>query len=214
MIARERERFGYRRITALLRREGWRVNHKRVWSICHRQRWTVPKRRRQRLRRPATAVVAATPANQRWAMDYVSDSLASGRKIRTLTLVDTYTRECLALEVDTGLPGPRVRRVLERVAQERLRPEEIRVDNGLKASAFVSFSLNRHGSPGSPLRAIVWAKHFNCRPVVFHVKGNPLSIVNTRSAVIAVFTGLETAWMTQWKVRTLSTRSQAPQRPV
>jgi hypothetical protein len=64
------------------------------------------------------------------------------------------------------------------------------------------------------MMAMASTKQCNCNPVVFHVKGNPLSIVNTRSAIIAVFTGLETAWMTQWKVRTLSTRSQAPQRPV
>ena len=63
-------------------------------------------------------------------MDYVSDGLAGGRKIRALTIVDTYTRECLAMEVDTSLPGLRVRRVLEQLTQQRLRPEEIRVDNG------------------------------------------------------------------------------------
>lgn len=129
-IAGKRQRFGYRRITALLRREKWRVNHKCVYRICREQRWTVPKQRRKRIRRPAAFSTPATRPNQRWAMDYVSDSLASGRKIRTLTIVDTYTRECLALEVDTSLPGQRVRRVLERLASQRLRPEELRVDNG------------------------------------------------------------------------------------
>ncbi len=95
-IAGERQRFGYRRITALLRREGWQVNHKCVHRICREQQWTVPKRRRKRIRRPAALSVAATRPNQRWAMDYVSDSLASGHKIRALTIVDTYTRECVA----------------------------------------------------------------------------------------------------------------------
>ena len=92
-------------------------------------------------------------------MDYVSDSLASGRTIRTLTIVDTFTRECLAMEVDTSLPGTRVRRVLEQLAQQRLRAEEIRVDNGPE---FVSRAVsawckeNRlrlwHIQPGKPMR--------------------------------------------------------------
>ena len=158
-IADERQRFGYRRITALLRREGWRVNHKCVHRICREQQWTVPKRRRKRIRRPAALTAAATRPNQRWAMDYVSDSLASGRKIRALTIVDTYTRECLAMEVDTSLPGARVRRVLERLAQQRLRPEELRVDNGPE---FISRAVvawceeNRlrlwHIQPGKPMQ--------------------------------------------------------------
>ena len=112
-IAGERQRFGYRRITALLRREEWRVNPKCVARICREQQWTVPKQRRKRIWRPAAFSTPATRPNQRWAMDYVSDNLASGRKIRTLTIVDTYTRECLAMEVDTSLPGQRVRRVLD-----------------------------------------------------------------------------------------------------
>ena len=158
-IADERQRFGNRRITALLRREGWPVNHKCVHRICREQQWTVPKRRRKRIRRPMELTTAATRPNQRWAMDYVSDSLASGRKIRTLTIVDTYTRECLAMEVDTSLPGARVRRVLERLARQRLRPEELRVDNGPE---FISRAVaawceeNRlrlwHIQPGKPMQ--------------------------------------------------------------
>ncbi len=158
-IADERQRFGYRRITALLRRECWHVNHKCVHRICREQQWTVPKRRRKRIRRSVALTTAATRPNQRWAMDYVSDSLGSGRKIRALTIVDTYTRECLAMEVDTSLPGARVRRVLERLAQQRLRPEELRVDNGPE---FISRAVgawceeNRlrlfHIQPGRPMQ--------------------------------------------------------------
>ena len=129
-IARERQRFGYRRITALLRGEGWLVSPKTVWRICRDEGLLIRKQRRKKIRRPAPPQSEVMRANQRWAMDYVSDSLADGRTIRTLTVVDTYTRECLATEVDTSLPGERVRRVLERIATERLRPEEIRVDNG------------------------------------------------------------------------------------
>ena len=73
---------------------------------------------------------AATRPDQRWAMDFVSDALSDGRKFRALAIIDTYTRECLAIEVDTSLPGGRVRRVLGRLTDLRVRPEEIRVDNG------------------------------------------------------------------------------------
>ena len=158
-IAAERQRFGYRRLTALLRREGWTVNHKRVHRICREQRWSVPQKRRRRIRRAAVLPAPVTRPNQRWAMDYVTDSLANGRKIRTLTVVDTYTRECLAMEVDTSLPGARVRRVLERLAAQRLRPEELRVDNGPE---FISRAVaswceeNRsrlfHIQPGKPMQ--------------------------------------------------------------
>ena len=129
-LALERQRFGYRRLTALLRMEGWKVNPKCVWLICKEEGLLVRRKRRRKIERAALPTTLVTRPNQRWAMDFVSDSLAGGRTIRTLTLVDAYTRECLALEVDTSLPGARVRRVLERLTQGRLRPEEIRVDNG------------------------------------------------------------------------------------
>lgn len=158
-LARERQRFGYRRLTALLRREGWVVNAKCVWRICREEGLAVRKQRRRKIRRESIPATPVTRPNQRWPMDYVSDSLASGRKIRTLTIVDTYTRECLAMEVDTSLPGMRVRRVLERLAAQRLRPEEIRVDNGPE---FVSRAVaswceeNRlrlwHIQPGKPMQ--------------------------------------------------------------
>ena len=158
-LARERQRFGYRRLTALLRKEGWQVNAKCVWRICREEGLAVRKHRRRKIRRELIPAMPVTRPNQRWAMDYVSDSLASGRKIRTLTIVDTYTRECLAMEVDTSLPGQRVRRVLERLATQRLRPEEIRVDNGPEflSRAVASWcEENRlrlwHIQPGKPMQ--------------------------------------------------------------
>lgn len=158
-LSRERQRFGYRRLTALLRREGWQVNPKCVWRICREERIVVRQQRRKKIHREAVPATPATRPNQRWAMDYVSDSLASGRKIRALTIVDTYTRECLAMEVDSSLPGMRVRRVLEQLTQERLRPEEIRVDNGpeFMSRAVASWcEENRlrlwHIQPGKPMQ--------------------------------------------------------------
>lgn len=82
----------------------------------------------QRLAAAATAVIGR--ANQRWAMDFVSDTLAKGRTFRVLTIIDEYTRECLALEADTSLPGLRVVRVLQQLADTRNLPEEIHVDHG------------------------------------------------------------------------------------
>lgn len=130
-IARKRQRFGHLRITAMLRRAGVMVNHKRIYRICREQRLLVPRRRRRRLQRQAIPTTeVAVRANQRWAMDFVQDALADGRVLRILTVEDTFTREALATEVDTSLPGLRVRRVLDRLVLERPRPEEIRIDNG------------------------------------------------------------------------------------
>ncbi len=129
-IARQRQRFGHLRITAMLRREGIRVNHKKIHRICREEHLQVPRRRRKRLKRPLVALAPATRVNQRWAMDFVQDAMADGRTLRMLTIGDTYTREGLAIVVDTSISGLRVRRELDRLIGERERPEEIRVDNG------------------------------------------------------------------------------------
>ncbi len=130
-LAAERRRFGYRRLWVLLRREGFGVNHKRVYRLYREEGLAVRRRKRKRM-----AGVARVPTeaplrpNQRWSMDFVADALANGRRIRVLTVLDDFTRESLATEVDTSLPGLRVTRVLERLAIERGLPELITVDNG------------------------------------------------------------------------------------
>jgi len=130
-IAVQKRRYGYRRIHALLRREGWLANHKRVWRLYSQAGLSVRKRRRKRI-----AAVERTPRplptgpNQSWSMDFVSDGLAYGRRFRCLNVVDDYTRECLVIEVDTSLPGQRVRQVLERLREMRGLPLSITVDNG------------------------------------------------------------------------------------
>lgn len=129
-LAAERPRFGYRRLTVLLQRAGRKVWHGRVHRITKELRLQVPRRNRKRLLGRKPAEIAITRANQRWGMDFVSDSLADGRTFRALALIDHYTRQCLAIEVDLSLPGARVLRVLERVVEERGLPEAIRVDNG------------------------------------------------------------------------------------
>ena len=130
-LAYERRRFGYRRIHALLRREGWRVNHKAVHRIYVEEGLQVRKRKRKRIsqaeRRPLDLPAAA---GERWSMDFQHDLLAAGQRFRSLNIVDDFSRECLAIEVDTSLPGERVVRVLERLAETQGLPKAIVLDNG------------------------------------------------------------------------------------
>jgi putative transposase len=130
-LAAQRPRFGYRRLHALLRREGVVVNHKRVERLYREEGLAVRRRRRK----SPTRVLRGRPpapagANEQWAMDFLHDAVASGRKIRLLSVIDVFTREALALEVDTSLPGSRVVRVLERLAGERPLPTQLVLDNG------------------------------------------------------------------------------------
>ncbi len=107
-LASERRRFGYRRLGIMLRREGFVVNHKKVYRL-YREAGLVVRRRKRKKLAGMERVMPPLPErrNQRWSMDFVPDGLADGRRIRVLTLVDNYSRECLALEVGTSLPGER-----------------------------------------------------------------------------------------------------------
>jgi len=140
-LAVERRRFGYRRLAILLRREGWAVNPKRVYRLYRQEHLQVRQRRRKR---PASLerVSLALPGgpNERWSMDFMMDSLASGRRFRTLNVVDDYTRECVRIEVDTSLGGERVARVLEALREQRSGPQVIVVDHGPE---FTSQALDR-----------------------------------------------------------------------
>ncbi len=107
-LAAKRMRFGYRRLTAMLVREGMPTNHKRVYRLYREEGWAMRIRQRRRIRwRGAVTSPAATRPNERWSMDFVSDCVATGRVIRMLTIVDGCTRECPAIEVDTSLGGLR-----------------------------------------------------------------------------------------------------------
>jgi putative transposase len=129
--AMERPRFGYRRIHLLLRRGGWQVNHKRVYRLYRAEGLAVRRRKRKRLYLGARTVLPPpSRPNERWSMDFTMDTLATGRKFRTLNIVDDFTRECLAIEVDTSLGGYRVVRVLDRLAALRNLPPVIVTDNG------------------------------------------------------------------------------------
>jgi putative transposase len=129
-LAEDRRRFGYRRLQVLLVREGWRVNHKRVYRLYVEEKLGL-RRKRGRKRSSVRQPLAKTrAANQAWSVDFMTDALSSGRKFRTLNIVDDYTREALAIEVDTSLGGGRVVRVLEELKARRGLPRQIRSDNG------------------------------------------------------------------------------------
>jgi putative transposase len=130
-LAASRVRFGYRRLTVLLRREGWTVNAKRIYRLYTEDGLTVrTKVRRKIARRQRTPLLRATRPNQRWAMDFVGERLYDGRWFRVLTVVDQFTRECLLLLADSSLTGQKVAMALSRVIAEREAPESITVDNG------------------------------------------------------------------------------------
>ena len=116
-LAAIRRRFGYRRLGLLLRRAGIRVNHKKLYRLYKEERLTVRKRG-GRKRALGTRAPMAIPQdrNLRWSLDFVADTLVSGRRFRILTVVDDFSRECLGLVVDTSLTGPRVVRELDRIA--------------------------------------------------------------------------------------------------
>jgi len=130
-LAAERPRFGYRRLHILLVREGWRVNHKRIQRMYREEKLAVRRKRRKRVAQTARKPrVLPEGPNERWSMDFMADSLATGRGFRTLNVVDDYSRECLAIEVDSSLSGERVARVLERVIERRGKPASLVMDNG------------------------------------------------------------------------------------
>ena len=105
-LARQKPRYGYRRLGVLLERRGHHVNHKRLYRIYREEHLAVRRLKRKRLLRPAVPVATLSRANQEWSMDFVMDGLATGRAVRLLTMVDNYTRECPAIEVDSCLSEP------------------------------------------------------------------------------------------------------------
>lgn len=136
-LAAERRRFGYRRLDVLRRREGILANHKRIYRVYAAAKLQV----RQRVKRRVAlgrgdAIAPVTQPNARWSLDFVHDTLRNGRRIRTLNVVDDYTRESLAIEVDTSISGSRVARVLDRIAMERgTYPQTLVMENGTELTS-------------------------------------------------------------------------------
>lgn len=129
--AHQRRRWGYRRLSLLLKRQGWRDNSKRIYRLYREEGLQVARRRRRKTAKwRGEKPAAPTAPNQRWSMDFVQDYTQEGKKVRMLNVVDDYTRECLWIEVDTSLPGLRVARVLEQLVHLRGRPQHVLSDNG------------------------------------------------------------------------------------
>jgi len=169
-LAGERRRFGYRRLGYLLSREGMRPNHKKLLRL-YREEGLRVRRRDGRKRALGTRAPMAQPdgPNQRWSLDFVSDSLVCGRRFRILCVVDDFTRECLALVADTSLSGARVARELTGLVGQRGKPLMVVSDNGteLTSSAILRWSQeHRIGwhyiAPGKPTQN-AFAESFNGR---------------------------------------------------
>jgi putative transposase len=159
-IAHVRRRFGYRRIHDLLRPEFPGVNHKRVYRLYSAAKLAV--RKRKKAKRPAQERVPlslATTVNAVWSMDFVSDSLAGGRRLKFLTVADDFSHECIDLTVDYGISGEYVTRLLDRAAVFRGYPQAVRTDNGpeFTSRAFMAWA-QAHGirhiliEPGKPMQ--------------------------------------------------------------
>ncbi len=172
-LAANRVRFGYLRLTVLLRREGWTVNAKRIYRLYTEDGLAVrTKLRRKIARRQRVPLLRATRPNERLSMDFVSNRLLDGRWFRVPTVVDQFTRECLMLLVDSSLTGTKVAQALSEIVAERGAPVSITVDNGpdfqSKAMDLWAYqhgvqldfrtSSGRGGSPGTDT-----SNHCNCK---------------------------------------------------
>lgn len=159
-IAQVRRRFGYRRIHDLLRPAFPGVNHKRVYRLYSEANLAV--RKRKKAKRPVNERVplqTAQRVNEVWSMDFVSDSLANGRRIKCLTVADDFSRESVDIAVDFGISGQYVTRLLDQAAVFRGYPAAVRTDNGpeFTSRAFISWAQS-HGirhiliEPGRPMQ--------------------------------------------------------------
>ena len=130
-LAASRVRFGYRRLTVMLRREGWAVNAKRIYRLYSEDGLAVRTKVRKKIaRRSRVPALRATRPNEKWSMDFVAARLLDGRWFRVLTVVDQFTRECLLLLADSSLTGQKVALALSQVIAARGTPVSITVDNG------------------------------------------------------------------------------------
>lgn len=159
-IAFERTRFGYRRIHHALKREGVKINHKKLFRIYRELGIKVKKRgNRKRCTGPRKPKIVAKSVNQVWSLDFMSDRLACGRRFRLLNVIDEFTRESLLMTIDTSISGSRVVRELEKLVAERGRPEQVISDNGTEFTSnsvldwAAKESVEWHYiSPGKPMQ--------------------------------------------------------------
>lgn len=129
-LAQRHPRYGYRRLWAQLRSAGYAVNHKRVHRLYRQAHLMLRRKAGRRLIHRGVALAQLTGPNQQWALDFVHDRIGEGRAIRVLTIIDEFTRECLATAVDTGISARQVALTLERIMERRPAPRSLRCDNG------------------------------------------------------------------------------------
>lgn len=158
-LARRHPRYGYRRLWSELRDAGWKVNHKRVYRLYREGRLLLRRKQGRRLKHTGTALPLLERPNQQWALDFVHDRIGEGRALRVLTVLDEFTRECLTLEVDTGISSRMVAIALERVIAERAVPTSLRLDNGpeFRSRYFAAWCRSRgialdYITPGRPMQ--------------------------------------------------------------
>jgi putative transposase len=159
-LARERRRFGYRRLLIFLRREGFAVNHKRLFRMYREERLMVRKRGgRKRALGSRTPMPVPSLPNQLWVLDFVSDQLVCGRRFRILAIYDVCIRRCLAAIADFSLSGKRVARELDRLVAVHGKPEAIGSDNGteLTSNAILGWTADsgvdwHYIAPGKPVQ--------------------------------------------------------------
>jgi putative transposase len=159
-LARERRRFGYRRLLIFLRREGFVVNHKRLFRIYREERLTVRKRKgRKRALGTRTPMPVPASPHDLWVLDFVSDQLDSGRRFRILAIYDVCTRQCLAAIADFSLSGKRVARELDLLIARHGKPKTVGSDNGteLTSNAILSWTAEagvdwHYIDPGKPVQ--------------------------------------------------------------
>lgn len=169
-LARERRRFGYRRLHVMLKREGYVVNHKRVFRIYREEGLKVKKRGgRKRALGTRAPIPGAEAPNDRWSLDFVADQFVCGRRFRILAIFDDATRECLAAIADISLSGRRTARELGRVIASRGKPTSIVSDNGteLTSNAILAFTAENaidwhYIDPGKPIQN-AFVESFNSR---------------------------------------------------
>jgi putative transposase len=157
-LARKKPQWGYRMLCEVLNKQGHAASPMRVYWLYRAAGLKLRRLKKKRLIRTPTASHVVR-RNQEWAVDFVHDTLATGRGIRVLAVVDTFTRECVSLEVDSSMSGQRVTRTLEAVIERRGQPESIRCDNGPEFTSrrFVAWCAEQkiqliHIQPGKPMQ--------------------------------------------------------------
>ncbi len=178
-LAATRVRYGYRRLHILLRREGWRVNHKRIYRLYREEGLGIQVKRRKKLASVSRVLPPpATRPHERWSLDFLSDSLVDGRRFRVLTIVDNVSRVSPAIAVGVSLTGERVVGLLERLQRTTGTPQRIAIDNGpefvskaLDAWAYrnrVQLEFSRPGKPTDNAFAESFNGHFRAECLDCH----------------------------------------------